>query len=89
MLVLALIFALLPAAITLVLPRLWLLLWIPALIALFFLTLEALQQLDGPFALDDLLFLAVLMFGSFLAAAGRLMVVLAALDAQWRRGYGD
>ena len=85
----ALLLALVPLAITLLLPRRWLLLWLPALYGAIFLTIDGVRALDGPVLVEILILLGPSAIASFVAATGRLMFVLAELDAEWRRGYSD
>lgn len=85
----ALLIALVPLAITLLLPRRWLLLWMPALWAVIFLTIDGVRSLEGPLLVEILILLGPFVLTSSVTAAGRLMFVVAALDAELRRGYCD
>jgi len=79
--------ALLPAIVTIVLPRWLLLLWIPALIFAANWLLTEVDTLDGPTALGAMAVAGILFLFNIPALLGRLIFVAARIADDSQRGY--
>jgi hypothetical protein len=78
-----------PIAVTIFLPRKWLLLWLPILGGAFFWLLESLDEADGPSGFAAYAFVGFFLMTNLPALAARLMFVLGALNAEFSRGYSE